>query len=84
MTFAIAVSLLAALVTLTCAVLLLRHYAQVRRRLLLWSGLCFVGLTAANLVLMYDIRAGELYDLRLWISAGAMSLLMFGLIWDSE
>ena len=75
---------LAALVTLACAMLLLRHYALVRRRLLLWSGLCFVGLTASNVVLMSDIGTGDLYDVRLWLTAAAMTLLMYGLIWDSE
>jgi hypothetical protein len=81
---AVFAAVLATLVTAACAALLLRHYRLVRRRLLLWSGLCFVGLTAANLVLVQDVGTGNLYDLRLWITACAMSLLMYGLIWDSE
>src|SRR6476469_6112249 len=39
-----------------CAVLLLRAYAAVRKRLLLWSGMCFAGLTAANALLIVDLQ----------------------------
>jgi hypothetical protein len=82
----IAVCVLAASVTLLCALLLLRRYARTGHRLLLWSGLCFVGLTVANAVLVFDIATanGTLYDMRLWMTAGAMTLLMYGLIWDSK
>ena len=31
--------------TLICAILLLRAHVLVQKRLLFWSGLCFVGLT---------------------------------------
>jgi hypothetical protein len=83
---AIAVCVLGAIVTLLCALLLLRGYARGRRRLLLWSGLCFVGLTLSNVVLVYDVATvnGTLYDVRLWITAVAMTALMYGMIWDSE
>ena len=39
-----AVYILGALTSLLCSVLLLRGYASGRKRLLLWSGLCFAGL----------------------------------------
>lgn len=42
------VYVLGALTTLLCAVLLLRAYGVVRQRLLLWSGLCFTGLTCCR------------------------------------
>ena len=47
--------ILTSLTTLLCAILLLRAYANVRRRLLLWSGLCFVGLTISNLLVIADL-----------------------------
>ena len=42
------VNVLGTLTVGLCAFLLLRAYARVRKRLLLWSGLCFAGLTLAN------------------------------------
>ena len=39
---------LCTLTALWCAWLLLRSYGRTRFRLLLWSGLCFVALTANN------------------------------------
>ena len=39
-----------------CAVLLLRGYARSRVPLLLWSGLCFIGLTLNNVLLFIDVR----------------------------
>lgn len=80
------VALLATITTLLCAALLLRRYAVVKLRLLLWSGLCFSGLALANGLLVADL-AGEhagTYTLRLAITAGALMLLVFGLIWESD
>jgi hypothetical protein len=80
-----------ALGTLTvglCAFLLLRGYARVRQRLLLWSGLCFAGLTVANAVLFADLAVVpadvNLYTLRLAIAAFSMLLLLYGLIFESD
>ena len=80
-----------ALGTLTvglCAFLLLRAYARVRQRLLLWSGLCFAGLTASNAVLFADLAfvpaEVSLYTLRLSIAAFSMLLLLYGLIFASD
>src|SRR4051812_41792410 len=71
-----------------CAVLLLRAYAAVRKRLLLWSGLCFAGLTAANALLIVDLQVlaeeVDLYSWRLGVAAIAMLLLVYGLIFESE
>jgi hypothetical protein len=82
-----AVYILGTLTTLACAVLLLRGFAGTRKRLLLWSGLCFVGLTIANglrfidLVILTEV---DLYVWRLLAAAIAMSILLYGLIWDSD
>ena len=72
--------------TLLCAILLLRAYARVRRRLLLWSGLCFVGLTVSNFLVFADIVVFErdLYTYRLASAVIAMALLLYGLIWESQ
>lgn len=80
-----------ALGTLTvglCAFLLLRAYARVRQRLLLWSGLCFTGLAVSNAVLFFDLAIVpadvSLYTWRLAIAAFSMLLLLYGLIFESD
>jgi hypothetical protein len=82
------VYILGALTTSLCAVLLLRAYLRVRRKLLLWSGLCFAGLTVSNVLLFIDLVITppdvSLYLWRLGTAAGAMTLLLFGLIWEGE
>jgi hypothetical protein len=84
---AIAVSILDAVTTLACAILLLRGYARTNKKLLLWSGLCFTGLTISNslifvdLVLFADI---DLYPWRLSTAAISMAILLYGLIWESR
>lgn len=81
------VYLLGALVTALCAVLLLRGYARSRSRLLLWSGLCFVGLTVSNALLFLDLRVFTAHDLYMWrlgTAAAAMLLLVYGLVFESE
>ncbi|HKU16105.1 MAG TPA: DUF5985 family protein [Steroidobacteraceae bacterium] len=71
-----------------CAFLLLRGYARVRQRLLLWSGLCFAGLAVSNAVLFFDLAVVpaeiSLYTWRLAIAAGSMLLLLYGLIFESD
>lgn len=81
------VYLINALTTLLCAVLLLLGYARVRTRLLLWSGLCFAGLTANNVLVFVDLVILTSVDLYLWrlvIATGSMALLIYGLIWESR
>jgi uncharacterized protein DUF5985 len=80
-----------ALGTLTvglCAFLLLRAYARVKQRLLLWSGLCFTGLAVSNAVLFFDLAIVpadvSLYTWRLAIAAFSMLLLLYGLIFESD
>lgn len=82
-----AVYILGTLTSLCCAILLLRAYNRVKKKLLLWSGLCFVGLTIANLLVFVDLVLYpdvSLYRLRLATAAVAMILLLYGLIWESE
>jgi hypothetical protein len=82
----IALDVLTLLTTMLCAGLLLRAYQNVRKRLLLWSGLCFVGLAVANALRIADLRfflALDLYTYRLLAVAISMVLLLWGLIWES-
>jgi len=82
-----ALDVLTFLTTILCAVLLLRAYQNVRKRLLLWSGLCFVGLSLSNLLRIADLRiflATDLYTYRLGMAALAMAFLLYGLIWESQ
>ena len=76
-----------ALTAAACAWLLLRQYFQTRFRLLLWSGLCFVGLTVNNVLLILDRLVFLDIDLSLWrlsVALVAMLLLLYGLIIESE
>ncbi|EPX57167.1 hypothetical protein D187_006921 [Cystobacter fuscus DSM 2262] len=81
------VFLLCAATSLACAVLLLRGYARNRVRLLLWSSLCFVGLTVNNALLVLDKLILPGRDLLLFRNLSgflALALLVYGLVWDSE
>lgn len=82
------VNILGTLTVGLCAFLLLRAYARVKKRLLLWSGLCFVGLTASNALLFVDLAVvGDdlsLYNWRLGAGAASMLLLLYGLIFESD
>ena len=83
---AAAVYVLCALTCLACGVLLLRGYRRTRSRLLLWSGLCFLGLTLDNVLLFMDLVVFPEHDLsmpRNLIALCSFSLLLFGLIWES-
>ena len=83
-----AVYILGALVALACGILLLRGYRRGRQKLLLWSGLCFVGLAISNFLIFVDLillpASIDLYPLRLGTDCIAMLLLLFGLIWEGE
>ncbi|HJT15547.1 MAG TPA: DUF5985 family protein [Dongiaceae bacterium] len=79
--------LLCAVAAFLCAVLLLRAYRRSRYRLLLWSGLCFAGLTLNNLILVLDKVVLSGADLSIWrtsVALIAMAVLLYGLIWEAE
>jgi hypothetical protein len=83
-----AVYLLCALTAIVCAWLLMQAYfARGRYRLLLWSGLCFVGLAANNLLLVVDKLVLPAIDLslpRTGVALLALSVLLYGLVMDAE
>lgn len=82
-----ALYILTILTTLLCSVLLLRAWIRVRNGLLLWSGLCFAGLTIDNILVLGDMLlfpSKDLYTWRLASAALSISLLLFGLIWERQ
>lgn len=83
----LALDIFTLLTTVLCAILLLRAYQNVRRRLLLWSGLCFAGMSMSTLLRIADLRvflSTDLYTYRLGVTAISMALLLYGLIWESQ
>ena len=80
-------TLLAALTSLACMVLLFRAYAANGVRLLLWSALCFVCLTVNNALLFFDLVVFPDTDLRLYRLGAAFAgvlFLLYGFIWEAE
>jgi hypothetical protein len=76
---------LCGLTSLLSAMLLWRSYLRSRYRLLLWSALCFTGLTLSNALLMLDkliFLDVDLLQLRLVASLLALLPLLYGLITD--
>jgi hypothetical protein len=72
-----------ALTALACAWLLLRGWWRTRVPLLLWSGLCFAGLTINNVLVVLDRMVLPASDLSLWRHVAALvglGLLVFGLV----
>jgi hypothetical protein len=81
------VNVLGTLVSGLCAVLLLRAYGSVHKRLLLWAGLCFAGLCLSNAIVVADlflIEEVDLYRARLAVAAAAMLVLVYGLVIESD
>jgi hypothetical protein len=78
---------LCALTALLCTILLLQAYRRGGYRLLLWSGLCFAGLTLNNLLLLLDKLVFTTVDLSVWRASTAliaMAVLLYGMIWSTE
>lgn len=79
--------LLCFFVSLLCAVMLLRGFFRGRHRMLLWSGLCFAGLTINNALGVADLRLPPEIDLfppRLVVSTLSILILLFGLLWEGQ
>jgi hypothetical protein len=67
--------------------MLLRSYQRGRSNILLWSGLCFIGLSINNIVLAVDMILLPQIDFngtfwRSLLTAASGCLLLFGLIWE--
>jgi hypothetical protein len=81
------VYLLCALVSVFCAVLLVRSYRSGRDKLLMWSSLCFIGLAINNVLLFADfyvVPSVDLSPLRTATAVIAMLVMTFGLVWESR
>lgn len=87
MTGAVIAYVLCAITSVLCAVLLVRSYLAARVRLLLWAAVCFVGLGINNVLLLVDRQIFPEVDLSLLRDGSgllAISVLLFGLIWESR
>lgn len=77
---------LSAITSLASALMLFRGYLRSQTRLLLWSSLCFVGLTLNNFLLYIDLviipDSADLSILRSIAALTGLMLLIYGLIWD--
>ena len=79
--------ILCALTALACAWLLWRNYRQNRLRLLMWSGLCFVGLSLHNLLRAIGQPSFielDMLGVRVVVGLVSLLLLLYGLIWEDE
>jgi hypothetical protein len=72
------------LTSLLCAALLIRSYLRTRSPLLLWSSVCFVGLSLNNVLLFIDLAIITEVDLSIYravVSLASLLVLIFGLVW---
>jgi len=82
-----AIYLLCLLTSLTCMGMLYRGYRRSGIALLFWSTLCFVFLSINNLLLYIDVVLLPDSNLRLYrliTNMVAVTLLLYGFIWESE
>ena len=86
--FKFALYLLAVLTSISCMVLLFRGYARNGARLLLWSALCFVGLSVNNVLLFFDLvifpTQADLRVYRLVAALAGVLFLLYAFIWEAE
>jgi hypothetical protein len=79
---------LCVVMSIACALLLLRGYRITGTRLLFWSGLCFVGLSLNNVLLFLDlIVTGPSVDLSIWRATTlllSLLLLLYGFIFETR
>ena len=81
------VYLLCAATSLLCTALLLRGYLRSRAPLLLWSTVCFLGLSIDNSLLVVDrvlVPDETVMAARRLFSLIGVSVLLFALIWEGE
>lgn len=78
---------LCTLTSLACAWMLLSSYRRNGVRLLFWSGLCFIGMSVNNVLLVLDklvFTQVDLLPLRLASALVALLLLLYGLIYENK
>jgi hypothetical protein len=71
-----------------CSWLLLRAYRRSGYKLLFWGGLCFIGLTLNNALVIVDKVffpvVINLFVPRLLVALAGMLVLLYGIIWDRQ
>ncbi len=78
---------LCAATSIACAALVVRSWRRTPVRLLAWVTLGFVGLAANNVILFVDkivVPDTNLNVLREGSALAAVTVLLFGLIWESR
>jgi Family of unknown function (DUF5985) len=81
----VAVYVLSTLISLACAVLLLRSFLATRSGLLFWAGICFIGFTLNNVILFLDKVVVTGSDFSSWRTIPALVgvlALIYGLLWE--
>ena len=81
------VFILCTLTSLACSALLLRAYARSRTPLLLWSGVCFAGLTANSALVFVDlivIPQTSILPLRTATTLASLLVLIVALVWGDR
>lgn len=87
MSMAAAIYSLCAITALACTILLAHSYVRNRYSLLLWSSLCFAGLTLNNLLLVIDkvlLPSVDLGIVRNSVALLSITVLIYGLIWRTD
>lgn len=87
MELAAIIYLLCALTAAGCSTLLYKAYRASHAPLLLWSALCFAGLTLSNLIVVVDNVLLPMSDFAAWrVGIGVLSIgvLLYGLIVESR
>ena len=76
------------LTSAACAALMVRQHRRAPSPILMWSAACFTLLALSNLVVVIDqVLLGpetSLRPIRLLLTLGAVSVLLFGFIWEAE
>jgi hypothetical protein len=71
-----------------CALLLVRSWVKTRTRLLLWVAVSFVFLAINNFFLLADAQLTppdwDLSPFRIGSAVIAVTILIFGLVWEAE
>ncbi|MCI0745936.1 MAG: DUF5985 family protein [Verrucomicrobia subdivision 3 bacterium] len=78
-----AVYILCGLTSALCAILLFRNYRASRVPLVLWTGICFLALTATNILLFVDLvlfPSLDMSTLRVALSLAGVGALLYELI----
>lgn len=78
---------LCALTSIACALLMFRAWLRDRQSLLMWVGIGFIGLAVSHVLLFIDlvvITSIDMSTARAAIGLGAMTVLLFTLIWEAR